>query len=78
MAPQTVRRLRRRLGLTQSRFASIIGVSVLTVKRWEAGTTRVDGPAERLIVLLAAEVVTPETVQAAGARRKRRTEPWRK
>lgn len=66
MAPQTVRRLRRRLGLTQSKFAAILGVSVLTVKRWEAGTTRVDGPAERLIRLLATGAVTTETVQREG------------
>ena len=35
-----VRRLRRRLGLTQGRFAERLGVTLLTVHRWEAGKSR--------------------------------------
>lgn len=32
-----VRRLRKRLGLTQEQFAQRVGVTFVTVNRWEAG-----------------------------------------
>lgn len=34
-----VRELRKKLGITQSELASIMGVSVQTIKNWEAGGT---------------------------------------
>lgn len=35
-----IRKLRKKLGLTQVEFAERLGVSSMTVKRWEAGTAR--------------------------------------
>jgi DNA-binding transcriptional regulator YiaG len=52
MTPEALRRLRKRLGLTQSRFADLIGVHVGTVKRWETGTLGMRPTTERLIRLL--------------------------
>jgi DNA-binding transcriptional regulator YiaG len=37
MTPDAVRRLRKRLGLTQSKFAALLGVHKVTVAVWEAG-----------------------------------------
>ena len=52
MHPSEVRALRKRLGLTQVKFAELLGVSALTVKRWEAGTQAMREPIDRLIRLL--------------------------
>lgn len=41
--------LRERLGLSQSRFASIIGVSVRTLQNWEQGRREPEGPAKALL-----------------------------
>ena len=38
MEPQEVRRIRDRLGLTQTDFGRIVGVSKTTVYNWETGT----------------------------------------
>jgi len=52
MTKREVRRARRALGLSQSKFAALLGVHKLTVLRWEAGHFPVGGPAARLIRLL--------------------------
>lgn len=41
--------IRERLGLSQSRFASIIGVSVRTLQNWEQGRREPEGPAKALL-----------------------------
>ena len=41
--------IRERLGLSQSRFASIIGVSVRTLQNWEQGCREPEGPAKALL-----------------------------
>ena len=41
--------IRERLGLSQSRFASIIGVSVRTLQNWEQGRRQPEGPAKALL-----------------------------
>ena len=41
--------IRERLGLSQSRFASIIGVSVRTLQNWEQGRRSPEGPAKALL-----------------------------
>ncbi len=53
MLPAEVKRLRKRLGLTQSKFAALVGVHLTTVKKWEVGLQSMRRPAERLIRLLA-------------------------
>ena len=41
--------IRERLGLSQSRFASIIGVNVRTLQNWEQGRREPEGPAKALL-----------------------------
>lgn len=41
--------IRERLGLSQSRFAAIIGVSVRTLQNWEQGRREPEGPARALL-----------------------------
>ena len=41
--------IRKRLGLSQSRFAAIIGVSVRTLQNWEQGRRHPEGPAKALL-----------------------------
>jgi DNA-binding transcriptional regulator YiaG len=55
MTPQALRRLRKRLGLTQSQFAQLVGVHLVTVKKWETGVFGMRPTTERLIRLLAKE-----------------------
>jgi DNA-binding transcriptional regulator YiaG len=53
MLPAEVKHLRKRLGLTQSKFAALVGVHLVTVKKWEVGLQSMRRPTERLIRLLA-------------------------
>jgi putative transcriptional regulator len=48
-----VRALRRKLGLSQSEFAAKFGFQPATVKNWEQGRTRPDGPARVLLAVIA-------------------------
>lgn len=48
-----LRRIRKRLGLTQQAFAKKIGVTANTVARWERGAVGIGEPIARLIRLLA-------------------------
>lgn len=48
-----VRELRARLGLTQSEFASRLGLPVDTVRNWEQGKRAPRGPARALLMLIA-------------------------
>jgi putative transcriptional regulator len=53
MTGSEVRRIRKRLGLTQVELAAKIGVTSNTVARWERGLVRVTEPVARLIRLVA-------------------------
>jgi putative transcriptional regulator len=48
-----VKALRRRLGMSQARFASSFHLSVGTVRDWEQGRSVPDGPARVLLQLIA-------------------------
>lgn len=48
-APAAVRRLRKRLGLTQEEFAHRLGVSWVTVSRWEQGHSAPRGLSEKAL-----------------------------
>ena len=50
-----IRNIRMKAGMTQSVFASYMGVSKKTVEAWECGRTHPTGPAFRLLGILAAE-----------------------
>jgi putative transcriptional regulator len=47
--PADVRAIRAKLGKSQSEFALMIGVSVATLRNWEQGRRRPDGPALALL-----------------------------
>jgi len=57
-----VRAVRRRLGLSQSQFASKFGFQPATLKNWEQGRTRPDGPARVLLAVIARH---PDAVEDA-------------
>jgi len=50
-----VTKMRRAMGLSQQAFASLIGVSLATVRSWELGQRRPSGPAVVLLRVLVAE-----------------------
>ncbi|MCI5911590.1 MAG: helix-turn-helix domain-containing protein [Oscillospiraceae bacterium] len=52
ISAEDIKNIRNEIGLTQSMFAAVIGVSVKTVEAWEAGTNRPIGPARRMISLI--------------------------
>jgi len=55
-----VRAVRRRLGLSQSEFARKFGFQAATLRNWEQGRTRPDGPARVLLAVIARH---PEAVE---------------
>jgi putative transcriptional regulator len=57
-----VRRVRRKLGLTQAAFAGKFGFSQASVRNWEQGRRRPEGPAR---VLLAVIERHPEAIEDA-------------
>jgi putative transcriptional regulator len=61
--PETdVRAVRQKLRLTQAEFAAKFGFQLATVRNWEQGRTRPDGPAR---VLLAVRARHPDAVEDA-------------
>lgn len=50
-----IREIRMKAGMTQSVFATYMGVSQKTVEAWECGRTHPTGPAFRLLDILSAE-----------------------
>jgi putative transcriptional regulator len=61
--PKTdVRAVRRKLRLSQSQFAARFGFQPATLKNWEQGRTRPDGPARVLLAVIAHH---PEAVEDA-------------
>ena len=57
-----IKRTRARLHLTQNRFAKLIGVPASTLRNWEQGRTKPDGPARALLTVAEQE---PEAVLRA-------------
>ena len=43
LTPESIRELRRRLGLNQTAFAALLGVSQSAVNRWELGKRKPTG-----------------------------------
>jgi putative transcriptional regulator len=54
-APEDVRAIRRRLGLSQEQFAARFGFSVETIRNYEQGHRRPTGPARVLLRVIARE-----------------------
>jgi putative transcriptional regulator len=57
-----VRAVRRKLGLNQAEFAAKFGFQTATVRNWEQGRTRPDGPARVLLAVIARH---PDAVEDA-------------
>jgi len=68
MTPDEVRHARKVLGLSQSKFAALLGVHLVTVKKWETGAQGLRSTSERLIRLLVAHGTTarPKTRRRGG------------
>jgi putative transcriptional regulator len=66
--PKTdVRAVRRKLRLSQSQFAAKFGFKPATVKNWEQGRTKPDGPARVLLAVIARHPeAVEETLRMAG------------
>jgi len=60
--PADVRAVRAKLGQSQTEFALMIGVSVATLRNWEQGRRRPEGPA---LALLRIATRNPRAVEAA-------------
>jgi putative transcriptional regulator len=60
--PEAVRKIRTGLGLSQSEFAQLIGVSVATLQNWEQGRRQPEGPARALLKVAATH---PDAVKDA-------------
>jgi DNA-binding transcriptional regulator YiaG len=58
MTPDEVRHARKVLGLSQSKFAALLGVHLVTVKKWETGAQGLRSTSEQLIRLLVAQGTT--------------------
>jgi putative transcriptional regulator len=51
--PTDIKMVRRKLNLSQSEFALMIGVSLSTLQNWEQGRRRPEGPAQALLKVAA-------------------------
>jgi putative transcriptional regulator len=65
--PETeVRELREQFGLSQEKFARLVGISVATLRNWEQGRRKPEGPAR---VLLRIASLHPEVLlKTAGVK----------
>lgn len=53
MTPETFKRIRKKLGMTQTQLAAVLRVDdIRTIRRWEKGERPVSGPASYLMELL--------------------------
>ena len=57
LAEPEVKAVRAKTGLTQERFAMVVGVSKRTLENWEQGRRHPTGPARALLKLLDADPV---------------------
>jgi len=62
VSPARVKSIRARMGKSQTEFAMMIGVSVGTLRNWEQGRRRPEGPARALLVVAQAK---PKAVEEA-------------
>jgi putative transcriptional regulator len=62
MTSDIVREIRESTGLSQARFANLFHISVGTLRNWEQGRRRPDGPAVALLIAIRND---PEHVVAA-------------
>ena len=53
-AESEVRKIRKQYGLSQDKFATLMGISVGTLRNWEQGRRKPEGPARILLRVAAA------------------------
>lgn len=65
--PIDIAAVRKRAGLTQAEFSRQIGVSAATLRNWEQGRRKPEGPARILLAMLARDpaIVTRTLARAA-------------
>lgn len=65
---EDVAALRRFVGLSQTQFAQAVGISVHTLRNWEQGRRRPEGPAVALLRIAARHPrIIRESLEAAGS-----------
>lgn len=64
-----LRRLRRRLGLSQNKLAAVVGVAGNTIARWERNEMKMGPSMDRLVRLVVAQVEA-DRPRAGKARRR--------
>ena len=52
ITPPIIKAIRRRLNLSQSEFATMIGISIGTLQNWEQGRREPEGPAKVLLKIV--------------------------
>lgn len=62
-----VRKIREQYGLSQDKFARLMGISAATLRNWEQGRRKPEGPA-RILLMIAAK--HPETLLDLMANKK--------
>jgi len=62
ITPPSIKAMRKKLNLSQSAFALMIGVSISTLQNWEQGRREPDGPAKALLKIASKN---PEAVMDA-------------
>lgn len=50
---QDIKKIRKRLNVSQTQFAFLLGVKVATLQNWEQGRTKPEGPAQTLLRVIA-------------------------
>ncbi len=68
-AESEVRKIRKQYGLSQDKFATLIGISTATLRNWEQGRRKPDGPAR---VLLQVAAKHPDVLLDLSSRKKTR------
>lgn len=61
-----IKSIRKALGMTQTLFAGLMGVSPKTVEAWESGRNTPNGPAKRILSMLQKDPTLPQRMQIVG------------
>lgn len=75
MTGRQIRKLRERLGLTQQRFASLLGFSFVSVNRWENGHSAPTGLSAAVLELLTTAMAHSPETDLANVLRQVKPEP---
>ena len=67
VSPLDVKEIRHRLRMTQEEFAEAVGVKLPTLRHWERGDRRPNGPARVLLNLLSREPEQIVKIAEAGS-----------